>query len=86
MHRERRALHQQRRAQEVELHLTLGERQLALGDHARGILRIAVDDNAPADRPAHREVARIDQQRNPQLRGEIVKVQGQIVHPYHAPS
>ena len=79
MHRERRALNDNRRAQKVEFHVAFGQRQLALGRHAAGNGGIAVDHHFAADGPAHAEVGRIDQQRQPSFRREVVKSQRDIV-------
>ena len=79
MHRERRALNQDRRTQEVEFHVALRQRQLALGRHAARNGGIAVDHHFAADRPAHAEVGRIDQQRQPGFRREVMKSQRDIV-------
>src|ERR1700722_1438385 len=80
MHRERRALSDYRRTQEVELYVALSQRQFALGCQAPRSAGIAVDNNLAANRSGHTEVGRIEQQRQTQLRWEVVKSESQVVH------
>src|SRR5277367_5496246 len=80
MHREGRALNEDRRAQEIEFHVALRERQLALGQYTAGRREIAVDDNFAANRTADAEVGWINQQSQPYLRREVMQAQRQIMH------
>src|SRR5258708_38500122 len=75
MHRERRTLNDDRRAQEIEFHVTVSERQFAFGRQSTRSAGIAVNDNLAANWSSDAEVVRIDQQRQPQLRREVMKSQ-----------